>query len=174
MEFIIYIIACFLQPICWPLPEMTTIFYGAKLFGDLNAFIIGYIAILFGIIFMYKISFYLSEHYLKKIKSGKKFQKFQNYIEKNEILTCGILFILPILPDEIICIGSAIIGIKFKIFIIIAIIAKFISIGGVAFSGTIADKFNVTSINVVLIELLIIFIASLLYRVYKERKNNIN
>lgn len=163
MNYLIYIIACFLQPICWPLPEMATVILGTQEFGSLTAFIIAYIFILIGIAFMYKITFRLSEKYLTKFKNGLKFKKFQKFIKNNEILTTGILFILPILPDEVICIGSAILGIKFKIFFIIAIFAKFISIGVYAFSSEISLFFGINQIVIIAVELVIIFASAYIY-----------
>lgn len=166
----LYIIACFLQPICWPLPEVATVLLGVNALGSMKAFIIGYIFILLGIVFMYKITFYLSEKFLKKFKNGKKFKKYQKFIKKNEVLTTGILFILPILPDEVICIGSAILGIKFKIFFIVAIFAKFIAIAAYAFSGEIALLFGFNQVIIILLELIIIIIVSYVYNLKKEKK----
>ncbi len=168
MTYLVYVIACFLQPICWPLPEASTIFLGASAFGEIKAFIIGYIFIIMGIIFMYKVTFYLSNKYLKKFKSSMKFKKYQQIIKKNEVFTTGILFILPILPDEVICIGSAILGIKFKVFIAIALIAKFISIGLYAFSESFSVYFGIDSFLFLLIEVLLVIIVSYIYNLKKK------
>lgn len=169
MEIVLYIIACLLQPICWPFPEMSTIYFGTLILSPTMAFIIGYVCILLGIAFMYKISFHLSEKYLKKLKRKKSFKKYQKYIKENEILTTGALFILPILPDEIICVGSAIIGIKFKVVMYIAIFSKAISIGLVAYSSTLSNIFSIPQYIIILIELLVILIFSITYKRYKEK-----
>lgn len=173
MNYFLYIVACFLQPICWPLPEMATIILGAESFGSVQAFIIGYIFILLGIAFLYKFTFKLSEKYLKKFQKGKKFKRFQNFVKKNEILTTGILFVLPILPDEVICISSAIIGIKFKMFFTVAIFAKFISIGMYAFSSEVSLYFGINQLVIILIEVVIIFLCSFIYnKKYENQKNS--
>lgn len=171
MNYLIYIIACFLQPICWPLPEAATILLGVNSLGSTQAFVLGYIFILLGIMFMYKITIYLSNKFLSKFKKGKKFKKFESFIKNNEVLTMGILFILPILPDEVICIGSAILGIKFKIFMIVAIVAKFISIALYAFSGELSLLFNVNKFVIILLELVIIFVVAYIYNKKKEKIN---
>lgn len=171
MELIIYVIVCILQPICWPLPEMTTIVYGTMKFGANKAFIIGYVSILIGIVFMYKITNYFSDKYLAKIKSKSNFKKYQKYIINNQIVTTGLLFILPILPDEIICIGSAIIGIEFKFFLIIAIFSKFISIGIFAYSEQISKVIGISQPTIIIIELIVIFIIA---SIYKKRGINRN
>lgn len=169
MNVIVYIIICVLQPICWPLPEMSTIIYGTLTLGENKAFLIGYLGILIGIMIMYKSSFYLSEKYLEKLKTKKSFLKYKKYIDKNEVLTTGVLFILPILPDEIICIGAAILGIKLKIVMAVAIFAKFISIGIVAYSNTLSQTLNIPQSVIIFMELLIIFVASYIYKNYKEK-----
>lgn len=170
MELILYMIVCFLQPICWPLPEMSTVLYGTIRFGPNTAFWIAYIFILLGIATIYKATFYLSERYLKKLKKKKNFKKYQKYIKKNEILTTGILFILPILPDEIICMAAAIMGIKFKSLIIVAIFSKFISISLIAYSKQFSEIFNISQIKIIIFQLLIIFLLSIIYDKYQEKK----
>lgn len=167
MKYLVYIIASFLQPICWPLPEMSTILYGTYILGSVKAFVVGYIFILLGIVFMYKITFMLSKKYLIKFKNKKSFKTFQNYILNNQILAIGTLFILPILPDEVICIGSAILEVKFKVFMIIAIFAKFISIGLVAFSSDFASLLSISWYVVLIVEFLVIFIISTIYKKLK-------
>lgn len=169
MKYLSYIIMCILQPICWPLPEITTILYGTHLLGNVQGFLIGYVFILIGIALMYKISFYLSDKFLVKFKKSNKFEKFKNYVSKNEIITTGLLFVLPILPDEIICVGSAILEIKFSVIMGVAIFAKFICVGMIAFSSTFADVLQISNFSVILIELFIIWIASKLYSKYKEK-----
>lgn len=171
MEYIIYIIICILQPICWPLPEMSTILYGTYKFGAIYSFIIGYIFILMGIVIMYKVSFCFSKKHLSRIKKSKKFLKFKKFISKNEILTTGILFVLPILPDEIICVGASILEIKFKVFITIAMFFKFISIGVIAFSEPLAGIFNISKLTLIIVELIFLFLISTLYSRYKNNKS---
>lgn len=54
--------------------------------------------------------------------------EFKNFVVKNEIVILIGLFILPILPDEVICVGAGISGVSFKKFIIIAVLSKIITI----------------------------------------------
>lgn len=79
MELILYILACLIQPICLPLPEISTILTGTMLFGPHIAFIIGLICIMLGITFMYYITNYLSHKYLKKIMESNSFKTYQQY-----------------------------------------------------------------------------------------------
>ncbi len=164
MNYLIFIIVSFLQPICWPLPEMSTILYGVLSIGPLGVFILGYVFILLGIIFMYKITFYLSEKYLSNFKSKKGFNDFKRYLLKNQVLTMGLLFILPVLPDEVICVGAAIVGIKFKLFFIIAAIAKAISVGSVAFSSVLSNIFGISQVSLIVIQFLVVIFISLVYK----------
>ena len=133
MEYIIYMMVCILQPTCWPLPEMTTVIYGVARFGGNITFLMAYMGIITGIFIMYNSSFSLSEKFLSEFKKREKYLKFKKCVEKNEILATGLLFIIPIIPDEVICIGAGILGINKKVFFTIAIFAKMISIGMIAF-----------------------------------------
>ncbi len=170
MNYIIFMIISFLQPICWPLPEMSTILYGILTVGPMATFVLGYMFILLGILFMYKITFFLSEKYLDKFKNKKSFKNFQKYLLNNEIITIGLLFILPVLPDEVICIGAAIVGIKFRIFMTIAAFSKIISIGSVILSSLLASVVLIHPVFLIGIQFLIILLISFAYKNVKLRK----
>ena len=164
MKYILYLILCILQPICLPVPEATTILFGTHQLGSISAFLIGIFGILIGIYLMYKITNILSKKYLKKLKGSSKFKKYQRYMSKYPILTTGILFIIPVIPDEIICIGSALGNIKLSILFSIAFISKIISISMITFSENIAKILELKQWDIILIEILILIIASIIYQ----------
>lgn len=170
MKYIVYFILCFLQPICLLTPEATTIYLGVSTLGGVKAFFIGLAGILLGILFMYKVTFFLGNKYLKKVINSKKFKAYQKYMSSNPFLTTGILFAIPVIPDEIICIGSALGNIPFKILFPIVIFSKSISIGMVTFSESIAKAFSIESWVVVLCEIVIMLILALLYKLIYRKK----
>lgn len=170
MKYFIYFILCFLQPICLPLPEATTILLGTETLNPNEAFIIGLIGIMLGITFLYKITFHLSKKYLNKIKKSSKYKTYKKYISYNPILTMGILFSIPVIPDEIICIGAAIGEIPFKVVFPIALFSKIISIGMITYSGNIANFLEIEKWQVIFIELIIMFIAAFIYKKIRDNK----
>ena len=159
---------CLLQPICLPLPEASTILMGSVSLGANVTFVIGLIGIMIGIVFMYKVSFFLSEKYLSKFKTSTKYQTYQRLVSSNPFLTTGILFAIPILPDEIVCIGSAIAGVSLKFLLPIAVFAKSISIGMITYSAQIASVFSIEQWQIIVIEIVLMFIFALIYSRIKK------
>lgn len=121
---IIYFILCILQPIILPIPEVITIGSATVVLGTFKSFVIGTIGSVCGIVIMYNVARYGGEKIVSLIAKEKQLNKYKKYISKYEILITGLLFIIPILPDEIICLGAGVSGINFKKFLVIAVIAK--------------------------------------------------
>lgn len=170
MKYLVFLILCILQPICLPVPEATTILTGTLNLGPTPAFIIGMIGIMFGIVVMYQITHYLSKKFLRKLKQTPKFKSYQHYMSKYPILTTGLLFAIPVIPDEIICIGSSLGNIKLSIILPIAFFSKMISIGMITYSKMIADIFVLKQWQVIVIEIAIMIVASLIYQKINNRK----
>ncbi|MGL5149832.1 MAG: TVP38/TMEM64 family protein [Clostridium sp.] len=124
---VVYFIICFLQPIILPLPEPVTIVTGSTIFGRFNGAIIGFLGTTLGIITMYFISIYIGEKYLSKLVKKDHLDRFNNYIRRNETLILLLLFIFPLLPDEVICIGAGIARLNACKFIVIACLGKLIT-----------------------------------------------
>lgn len=162
---------CILQPICLPLPEASTILMGSVSLGPHVTFVIGLIGIMSGIILMYKLSFFLSEKYLVNFKKSTKYKTYQRLIASNPFLTIGILFAIPILPDEIVCVGSAIAGVPLKFLLSIAVFAKTISVGMITYSAEIAEVFAIRQWQIIAIEIVILFVFALIYS--RIKKTNI-
>lgn len=123
----IYFMICFLQPIILSIPEAVTIMAGSSMFGPFQGAIVGFSGTIIGIIIMFFISRFASKNIINKIINTNKLEKFNKYIEKNEMLVVSALFIFPILPDEVICVGSGLTTINAYKFIMIAIITKLIT-----------------------------------------------
>ena len=85
-------------------------------------------------------------------------------MSKYPILTTGLLFAIPVIPDEIICIGSALGNIKLSVMLPIAFFSKIISIGMITYSKAIVDIFVLKQWEVIVIEILIMFIVSMIYQ----------
>lgn len=147
----IYFLVCFLQPIILPVPEPVTIMAGSSVLGSFNGAVIGACGSIIGIITMFILSRYISEKVIKRFINNNKIEKFNRYIKRNEIIVILGLFIFPILPDEVICIGSGLSKIDIYKFIIVAFIAKLITSFSLSYSLEIIKiDFNMTGVIVII------------------------
>lgn len=166
---VIYFILCFIQPIIVPTPEAVSVMGASIALGSLKAFTIGLMGTVFGIIFMYLISKKLGAKFINRLVNEKQLERYKKYIQRNELLLTGIMFIFPVLPDEIVCVGAGIVGINFKTFIIIAILSKTITIFSYAYSIKIAEVLNISRSEFVLIVCIILIFALLISRLIKTK-----
>ena len=147
---LIYFLISFIQPILLFTPEMMTITGGSLALGPLRGFIIGFLGILSGIITMYFIGRYAQQVIVKKLGKENLFDKYTRLVERNGEYIIGLLFVLPILPDNIICAGAGISKVPFKKFILIAALSKLITTFVYAYSLELANIFAVTKLQLVI------------------------
>lgn len=171
---LMYFICCILQPICLPVPEMATVLWGSYSIGAVPSFVIGVIGSVLGIAIMYDLSRKASQKMIAYFKCETKIKKFQHYVERYKVLIIGFFFVVPVLPDEIICIGAPVVGIEFSSFIVLAFLSKCISIGLVSFSKEFASICNLNSIQIVLIELVIMGIAASCFKRVNQKAERLD
>lgn len=130
----IYLAISFLQPILLPLPEPLTIMAGSSVLGSFNGAVCGFLGTVAGIVTMYFFVRVTGAKFIEKFVSNKQIEKFNEYIKKNETIVILLLFILPMLPDEAICIGAGLTKINAYKFISIAVISKMITAFSLSYS----------------------------------------
>ena len=138
---------------------------GSSLFGAFEGAVIGFIGTILGILVMFLLSRFISKNIISKIINSDKLEKFNRYIIKNETLVLAVLFIFPILPDEIICAGSGLTKISEYKFIVIAIVSKLIT----SFSLSYSLQIIKVDFNSILI-LIIIIIFVVCFKLNKSKK----
>ena len=166
---IVYFIICFLQPIILPLPEPFTIMTGSAILGRFNGAVVGFLGTILGILTMYFISRYASEKFLFNVIKKEKLEKFNEYIRKNEILIILMLFIFPVLPDEVICIGSGLANINIYKFITISCVAKLITVFTLSYSIEVF-KFNIQTLIICFLLIVIFMLVKYIFQTKKSRK----
>lgn len=159
----IYFLVCFLQPIMLPVPEPVTIMAGSAVFGPWVGAILGFLGSALGIITMFFISRVASYKLISKFVHEGKIVKFNKYIEKNETLMLLGLFILPILPDEIICIGAGLARINKLKFILVTVISKLIT--SISFSFSIS-VFNFSIVDILAVVIIVVIVGVIGKQVY--------
>lgn len=170
---LLYFIICILQNILLPIPEAATIIAGSAVFGALNAFIIGLIGTLIGVTTMFFITRYGGRKLVSKFVNEKHLVRYQHYTQKNEVLYLFTLFIVPVLPDEIICIGAGLSKISIKRFLIIAITSKILTTFIFAYSIELAETFALSTTQMILsISTIVIgiFISTLIVKKIKSKE----
>jgi uncharacterized membrane protein YdjX (TVP38/TMEM64 family) len=170
---ILYIVFCILRPICLPIPESLIILWGGQIMNRNIAFLVGLLSSLIGIAGMYLISSRASMYIIHKFNIQKNITTFQEMIEFYNIKIIGILFIIPVFPDSIICIGASLLKLNLPLFLLIAIISKIISIGMIEYSGLIGEVFQVNKWQIIIIELFVINIISYMFKLHKRIKEKV-
>ncbi|WP_068606033.1 TVP38/TMEM64 family protein [Paenibacillus swuensis] len=123
----IYFLLCVAQPIILPLPELVTVVAASTVFGPLPAFIIGFIGTYIGILIMFTAARIGGLKLIHKLIELKKLERYHRYVAKNELLIMTLLFIIPVLPDEIICVGAGVSGVSPKRFMAVAAVSKLVT-----------------------------------------------
>ncbi|WP_419887727.1 TVP38/TMEM64 family protein [Neobacillus niacini] len=141
---IIFFTICFLQPILLPFPEAATVGAGSAVLGSFPAASISFIGTLSGIMAAYFIARFGGQKLIRNWVKEKHMQQYERYVSRNEISILLLLFVIPILPDEIICFGAGISGVSLKKFLIIACASKLITSFSLAYSIDFAQSLSLT------------------------------
>jgi uncharacterized membrane protein YdjX (TVP38/TMEM64 family) len=138
---LIYFAFCYAQPIILPVPEIVTVVAGSAALGSFTAFILGLTGAVLGILTM----FYLTRTYgmkvVERLVNEKQLQHYHQFVKKNEMGILILLFIVPVLPDEIICVGAGISGVKAKRFMLVAVLSKLVTTFSLAYSLRLSEIF---------------------------------
>jgi uncharacterized membrane protein YdjX (TVP38/TMEM64 family) len=161
---IVYFIMCVLQPICLPIPEVITIVFGVGVLGPMLSILLGVSGSLLGISIMFFVAKLGGDTVRRKYASQKHLNRYQRYIEHNAVVITGFLFVIPVLPDEIVCIGAAAANIPYRKLILIAMIFKTLSITTIAFSDQIAVLLGTSKAGIIFIEVCLVFILAYIMR----------
>lgn len=141
----IFFFISFAQPILLPIPEVVTIPGASAVFGPTVAAAIAFPGTLLGISAMFFAARYGGRKFISKFIKEQQLEKYQQYVSKNETLIMFLLFIIPILPDEIICVGAGIGQVSPKRFLLIASISKFLTATVLAYSVELTVRLSLTA-----------------------------
>jgi uncharacterized membrane protein YdjX (TVP38/TMEM64 family) len=172
---LLFFLICFFQPIFLPLPEAVTLPAGSTVLGSFSGAAIGFLGSVSGIVVMYFIARIGGLKLVSKFVKEKHLKKYQEYVLKNETVILTLMFIIPILPDEIICVGAGISKVSFKRFFIIASISKLITSSLLSYSVYLAKLFSLTTSQLALASSIIIaciLFVSLIIKKMIKRTNS--
>ena len=140
----IFFFISFAQPILLPIPEAVTIPGASAVFGPAAAAAIAFLGTMLGIATMFFAARYGGRKFISKLIKEEQLIKYQKYVSNNETVIMFLLFVIPILPDEIICVGAGIGQVSPKRFFMVASVSKFITAILLAYSLQFAEMFSIT------------------------------
>jgi uncharacterized membrane protein YdjX (TVP38/TMEM64 family) len=168
---LLFFLICLFQPIFLPLPEALTIPAGSAVIGSFSGALIGFLGSTLGIVIMYFLARIGGLKLVSKFVKERQLNKYQEYVKKNETIILTLMFIIPILPDEIICVGAGISKVSFKKFLLIASISKLITSSLLSYSVYLAKFFSLTTSQIALTSSIVIAcILSLSFMIKKSIK----
>ncbi|RBP88415.1 putative membrane protein YdjX (TVP38/TMEM64 family) [Cytobacillus firmus] len=168
---LIFFLVCFLQPILLPIPEAVTLPAGSAVFGPAAAAFLGFTGTLSGIIVMFLTARIGGLKLVARFINERHLIKYQKYMERNENTILMLLFVIPILPDEIICVGAGIGGVSFKKFLGIASISKMATSLLLAYSLSWANALSLSGSQLLLVVSAVIGVFYSVSHLYKKKKN---
>lgn len=170
---VIYLSVCFLQPIILPMPEVVTVSAGSAILGSFTSICLSFLGTISGIIVMYVIAKVGGQKLVLKFVKERHLKRYQEYVGKNETFILALMFIIPVLPDEIICVGAGISGVSFKKFMVVASVSKLITSSVLSYSVYFTKLLSLTSSELIMLcsgVLGVILVASFIVkRVLKRR-----
>ncbi|MBR4999290.1 MAG: VTT domain-containing protein, partial [Clostridia bacterium] len=129
----IVILTCF----CFvPYLNVTLTVLGIVLFGAKLAFIANIIAVFFSTTILFFIGDKLGEKFARKLVGEKSFNEAQNLIDRKSKLWLPILFVLPCIPDEAICLVAGMTKIKYWYLLLVSLLYHTVEIGVCCFIGS--------------------------------------
>ncbi|WP_256941405.1 TVP38/TMEM64 family protein [Bacillus sp. EAC] len=165
---LIFFTICFFQPIFLPIPEAVTLPAGSAVLGSFQGAYIGFLGSISGIVVMYFLARIGGLKLVAKFVKEKHLKRYQEYVSKNETIILTLMFIIPILPDEIICVGAGISKVSFKRFIIIASISKLVTSSLLSYSVYLAKLFSLSATQLIFGSSIIILFVFLLSFIIKK------
>lgn len=160
----IYFLLCVLLPICIPVPEAAVVLWGTGRIGSAGAFIFGVAGSVLGLAVMHTFSSLIAGRILRGRKEKRQLAWLQQVTGQYGSLVLGVLLIVPLVSDEVLCAGAAILKISLPRFLNIGIIAKIISVGMVAFSGSLGALCGLKHWQIIAGEVLLMLAASMCLR----------
>jgi len=130
----IYAALCFLQPIALPLPEALTVMAGSAVLGAFTAFIAGFAGTMLGVTAMFALARYGGMKVAAKLVKPQQMERYHRFVSRHEWPILVALFVIPVLPDEIVCVGAGISGVAIRRFLAVAVLSKLATSSSLAYS----------------------------------------
>ena len=131
-----YIVINLLQCIVIPVPTTLTDLVGTAIYGPFVAFLYATIGVIIGSSIAFVIGRYCSRPVINWIFGKEKIDKYQNILKNRTGIILFLTLILPLFPDDLICMLAGISEISYPKFLIISIIARSVGLAVISFFGS--------------------------------------
>jgi len=140
----IYFAICYAQPILLPIPEAVTVLAGSTILGAPQAMILGFVGTMLGVGTMFYLARIGGTKLVSRLIKAEQLDKYHRFVRKNETFIMGLLFVIPVLPDEIVCVGAGVSGVTPRKFLLIAAISKLATSFLLAYSVEVAEMLSMS------------------------------
>ncbi|MBR2680375.1 MAG: VTT domain-containing protein [Exiguobacterium sp.] len=159
----------FLQPIALPVPEAVSVPIGSVALGPFRAALVGSVATTLGIFVMYGLARFGRGRMIRWVDE-EKLKTYDRYVDRYGLGVLLVLFIIPILPDEVICLAAGFSRVPFLSFAGIAFGAKLVTSFGLAYSVSIGQLFMTDSSPIAIASVMASVIILILAFIWRKRK----
>lgn len=163
----IYTVVCFLQPIALPLPEALTVMTGSAVLGAFTAFAAGFAGTMLGVMAMFAIARYGGMKLAARLVKPEQLDRYHRYVAKHELPILVALFVIPVLPDEIVCVGAGVSGVSVRRFVLVAALAKLATSFSLAYSVQLGAWLSISPAQMLLAVGVVAVAAVLLPRIVR-------
>ncbi len=120
----IFFALSYLQVVIAPIPGQLIHFMGGLLFGVWKGFFINHLATVLGSLTAYMLGKAFGEPLTEKLAGRKNTKKVVEFVKRNGAVFFLLAFVLPGLPDDLLCYVAGIVNLPFRVFLILALVAR--------------------------------------------------
>ncbi len=125
---VLYVFLQFLQVIVLPIPSVVSTVAGVALFGAFRAMIYSLIGILIGSFLAFFIGRKLGNSAVAWLVGEDALKKWQRKLKGKDNLILSLMFLLPVFPDDVLCMIAGLSSMTFKYFAGIIIFSRLLGI----------------------------------------------
>lgn len=134
---IFYVILLGLQVVFVPINSLVIIVPAIMAFGAFKCFLLSVVALMIGSCIAYYIGKIFGTSVIRFFAGAKNAEKWQNLLLKNGKFALPLLLIIPIFPDELICMLAGIARLKFGYFFTVSLLTRIVDLSCICFIGAI-------------------------------------
>lgn len=131
-----YMIINLLQCLIIPIPTTLTVLVGTAIYGPTLAFLYACAGVIIGSSIAFLIGRYCSRPVINWIFGEEKVQKYQNILNGKTSIILFVTLLLPLFPDDLICMMAGVSEIKYRTFLLISLFARGIGLATLSFLGS--------------------------------------
>ncbi len=125
---VFYVLLQFLQVVVLPIPSVVSTVAGVALFGAFRAMLYSLIGILFGSFVAFFVGRKLGYSAVSWMVGEEVLKKWQKKLKGKDNLFLTLMFILPVFPDDVLCLLAGLSSMSTKYFSIVIIVSRILAI----------------------------------------------